>query len=232
MPQLVVTCTFALLVVLASSQYLSARDATPSDEPARQSYHDMIAAPRIDDVTVKNHVNKVVIALLLAMAPAQVPAAAFEAAAAETSVVEETVAAPVDEETATLGVPGHFVLQSENSAMASDLIGAMVYSRELEVVGEVTDVVISLDGQVDGVIIGVGGFLGLGEKRIAVKLQSLEVLPDLNGRVKVVISASREAVEQAPDFKSQSQQRFELEVEREMRELEEQRAAPPETEQQ
>lgn len=66
------------------------------------------------------------------------------------------------------GMPtGPFTVSAEN------LLGASVYSNELEVIGEVTDLVSYKDGQAPMVIVGVGGFLGLGEKPIEIDLDPL-----------------------------------------------------------
>lgn len=47
---------------------------------------------------------------------------------------------------------------------ASNLIGAKVITGGDEELGSVNDLVIDRDGQVVGVVIGVGGFLGMGKR--------------------------------------------------------------------
>jgi hypothetical protein len=56
------------------------------------------------------------------------------------------------------------VLQDKDSILGSSLIGSTVYTPANETVGDINDLIIGLDGKVQGVVIGVGGFLGLGEK--------------------------------------------------------------------
>lgn len=51
---------------------------------------------------------------------------------------------------------------------ASKLPGLAVYGPDTKKVGSISDVLISRDGRADYVVIGVGGFLGLGEKDVAV----------------------------------------------------------------
>jgi len=58
--------------------------------------------------------------------------------------------------------------------MASKLIGTTVVSTNNESIGDVNDVILGRDGQVMAVVVGVGGFLGIGEKNVAVSFQSLE----------------------------------------------------------
>jgi sporulation protein YlmC with PRC-barrel domain len=57
---------------------------------------------------------------------------------------------------------------------ASDFIGERVYGANDESIGEINDVLMDAKGQVAGVIIGVGGFLGLGEKDVALPMSALQ----------------------------------------------------------
>ncbi len=70
---------------------------------------------------------------------------------------------------------GNFIPQQQASQMlASKLIGTSVVSQDNESIGDVNDVLIDRGGQIQGVVIGVGGFLGIGEKSVAVKFDQLE----------------------------------------------------------
>ena len=73
-------------------------------------------------------------------------------------------------------VEGQIVLQDQNSILASTLIGSTVYTPADETVGDINDVIVGLDGKIQGEI-GVGGFLGLGEKDVAVQMDKLTVQP-------------------------------------------------------
>jgi len=73
------------------------------------------------------------------------------------------------------GMQGQFMTQMQpNQMMASKLIGTNVISANNESIGDVNDVILDRDGQVMAVVVGVGGFLGIGEKDVAVPLKSLE----------------------------------------------------------
>jgi sporulation protein YlmC with PRC-barrel domain len=61
-----------------------------------------------------------------------------------------------------------------NQMLASKLIGTTVVSASNESIGDVNDVVVDANGQVMAVVIGVGGFLGIGEKDVAVPYASLQ----------------------------------------------------------
>ncbi|MET0531460.1 MAG: PRC-barrel domain-containing protein [Microvirga sp.] len=64
-------------------------------------------------------------------------------------------------------------LQS-NQIMASKLIGTTVVSTNNESIGDVNDVVVDRNGQAVAVVIGIGGFLGIGEKDVAVPFTALQ----------------------------------------------------------
>ena len=59
----------------------------------------------------------------------------------------------------------------------SDLQGKAVYGSDGASIGDIKDVLVSQDGSVNAVIIGVGGFLGIGEKDVAVNIGALQLGP-------------------------------------------------------
>ena len=76
---------------------------------------------------------------------------------------------------------GNFIGQLQNQqVMASRLIGTTVVSTNNESIGDVNDVILDRQGQVAGVVIGVGGFLGIGEKDVAVPFRALEITASAN----------------------------------------------------
>jgi sporulation protein YlmC with PRC-barrel domain len=73
------------------------------------------------------------------------------------------------------GAQGQFMTQMRGQQMmASKLIGTTVVSTNNESIGDVNDVILDRNGQVMAVVVGVGGFLGIGEKDVAVPFASLE----------------------------------------------------------
>jgi sporulation protein YlmC with PRC-barrel domain len=65
---------------------------------------------------------------------------------------------------------------------AEDLVGTTVYGANDENIGEISDIVLTQDGKVDAVIIDVGGFLGVGEKPVAVGFDKLAFMADKDGK--------------------------------------------------
>src|SRR5690606_31898885 len=64
---------------------------------------------------------------------------------------------------------------------ADNLIGTTVYGANDESVGEIGDVVMSADNNVDAIIVDVGGFLGIGEKPVAIGMDKLKFMADSDG---------------------------------------------------
>ena len=55
---------------------------------------------------------------------------------------------------------------------SSKLIGLNVYNDQNEKLGDINEILLDKSGKVDGVVIGVGGFLGMGEHNIKVEMAS------------------------------------------------------------
>jgi sporulation protein YlmC with PRC-barrel domain len=64
---------------------------------------------------------------------------------------------------------------------AANLIGTNVYGADDAKVGEIGDVILTGDKKVDTIIVDVGGFLGIGEKKVAVGMENLKFMTDKNG---------------------------------------------------
>jgi sporulation protein YlmC with PRC-barrel domain len=61
---------------------------------------------------------------------------------------------------------------------ASKLVGVNVYNDQNEKLGDINDVLIDKSGKVDGIVIGVGGFLGMGEHDIKVDMSKLKFVDE------------------------------------------------------
>lgn len=70
-------------------------------------------------------------------------------------------------------VPGH------GAWRVSDLEGKSVYTVGGDSIGKISDVLISQDGSINAVIVGVGGFLGINQKDVAVDMSALQLGPGM-----------------------------------------------------
>ena len=100
---------------------------------------------------------------------------------AATAANNEPAAAGTDQ-TATAAIDKSSLTEMPMDKISTkDFIGTTVYGADDAKVGEIGDVVLSGDKKVDAVIVDVGGFLGMGEKEVAVGLEKLKVMSDKDG---------------------------------------------------
>lgn len=84
---------------------------------------------------------------------------------------------------------------------AEDLTGARVYGPGDEDVGEISELLMTDDGKLDRAVIDVGGFLGMGERSVAVTFDELQIVRMEDGsNLRVYIDSSQEALEQQPEY--------------------------------
>ena len=82
------------------------------------------------------------------------------------------------------------------SARASKLIGSRVYANDA-VVGQIEDILIDREhSAVTAAVISVGGFLGLGEKWIAIPINQITLADE----ARFTINMSKEELRNAPAF--------------------------------
>jgi len=93
--------------------------------------------------------------------------------------------------------------QSSSDWRASKLIGTNVYGPDNAKIGDVSEVLLDNSGSTHAVIIGVGGFLGVGQKDVAVPFNALTVTPTAAGDKieKIVVKYTKADLENAPAFK-------------------------------
>ncbi|UWQ96306.1 PRC-barrel domain-containing protein [Rhodobacteraceae bacterium M385] len=109
---------------------------------------------------------------------------------------------------------------AEMNLNASDVIGARVYVTENETgpfvvddgeqewddIGEINEIILTRDGDVQSVIVGVGGFLGIGERDVAVNMDQIQFVSDGEDSDDyfLVVNAAAADVEQAPEYERTS----------------------------
>lgn len=147
--------------------------------------------------------------------PAATPAPADQTAAAPAPVdaakpAEETAQAPAADEakpaeaqdaTNTAAVDKSTLKPLEVGAIkAEEFVGTTVYGADDANVGEIGDVILGADQKVDAVIMDVGGFLGMGEKPVAVGMDNLTFMTDENGKRYLYTAFTKEQLDAAPAY--------------------------------
>ena len=83
---------------------------------------------------------------------------------------------------------------------AKALLNESVKNAANETIGDINDLLIGGDGKVSAVIVGVGGFLGMGEKDVALPYDQLVFAKDVGDDLVVSTSATKESLETAPEY--------------------------------
>jgi sporulation protein YlmC with PRC-barrel domain len=83
---------------------------------------------------------------------------------------------------------------------AKELLDAAVVNSAHETVGDINDVLIDRDGKIAAVIVGVGGFLGMGEKDVALPYDQLTFAKDATSKLVVGTSTTKESLQVAPEY--------------------------------
>lgn len=127
---------------------------------------------------------------------------------AETPIVsnEANSAAPAEGENAlaSWGVDGNddgWSAADSDAMTAENLTGARVYDAEDNWVGEIDRLELAADGEIDEAIIDVGGFLGIGEKPVAVDFEQLDIRQASNGdTLRVYVDATKDSLQEMPEY--------------------------------
>jgi sporulation protein YlmC with PRC-barrel domain len=123
-------------------------------------------------------------ALLLALATATASAQAPKAAPTQGGPPAQTLTSiPSDSVTIT-----HWYKQN-------------VYDPADNKIGEIMDVLVDREGKVTTLIVGVGGFLGMGEKDVAVPFKAVQVTSKNNNKWYLVMNTTKDALKNAKGFK-------------------------------
>src|ERR1700745_568840 len=76
-----------------------------------------------------------------------------------------------------------------------------VYDPADNKIGEIMDVLVDRDGKVTALILGVGGFLGMGEKDVAVPFNAVQGTNKHNNKWYLVMNATKDTLKNSKGFK-------------------------------
>jgi hypothetical protein len=110
---------------------------------------------------------------------AQTTEPAVEAPDSGTAQTTDPALQTQDTASADMGGETFVTVPPTGAWRVADLVGKDVYGADNEDIGEINDVIVGQDGRVIAVIVGVGGFLGIGEKNVAVGMTALQFGPGM-----------------------------------------------------
>lgn len=89
------------------------------------------------------------------------------------------------------------VLKISTGYRASKVIGSSVVNEAGDTVGKVDEIIVGPDGKAPFVVLSVGGFLGMGDKLIALPYEQMKT----DGKKIVLPGATKDSLKALPEFK-------------------------------
>jgi sporulation protein YlmC with PRC-barrel domain len=103
---------------------------------------------------------------------------AASALLASVAFAQQSPSATTDSATTAAPVAASDTSSFKGNWRASKLVGLNVYNDSNESLGSINDLLTDKSGNIKGVVIGVGGFLGVGEHLVAVALDKVKFVDD------------------------------------------------------
>ncbi len=102
--------------------------------------------------------------------------------------------------TATMSPPTNMFYSERGEWRASKLMGVKVTNAANETIGDINEILIDKSGKVAAVVIGVGGFLGMGERHAAVAFSALQMTRDKDNNALIKVNITKEQLKSAPEW--------------------------------
>jgi sporulation protein YlmC with PRC-barrel domain len=83
---------------------------------------------------------------------------------------------------------------------ARDFMRSRVYNMNGERIGDVNDILVDESGRVTAIILGVGGFLGIGEKEVSMTPEQVKRMVHSDGEVYFTVNATKDQLTAAPEY--------------------------------
>ena len=125
-------------------------------------------------------------------------------AATDADAPADTTADATATTTADATADDSAMMNADGSLNASKLIGLNVQSPEDKKVGDIGEVVLGKDGNVEGVVVDVGGFLGIATHPVLLDWKDV-TLATQDGKDRAVVNLTKEKLEQMPAYEVSKQ---------------------------
>ena len=136
------------------------------------------------------------------MAATAVSALALTSALAQSTTAPPTTTPSVAVQSTTPAGHANFIArQAPDQWLASKFRGTDVIGANEEKIGDVSDILFTKDGKVLAYVVGVGGFLGIGSKDVAIDPASFQLVPGKDASdYKLRLSMSKDELKAAAKF--------------------------------
>jgi sporulation protein YlmC with PRC-barrel domain len=194
--------TVAMLALLCASGVAYAQESTPAAPapapvPEVQNKADCPPAGTVPEADLS--------------AECKAAGTAAQAPATSTDPVTTGTTTPAQDSTAATPAPapstdsatttvGSTQVNPADAVLASQFMGQAVYTAANENIGEINDLIMNKELDTIVAVVGVGGFLGIGEKDVAIPINDIKVIKDTDNALRLTITASKEQLEALPAF--------------------------------
>jgi sporulation protein YlmC with PRC-barrel domain len=102
----------------------------------------------------------------------------------------------------TAAAPLSFVdKQNDTEVLGTDFVGTPVMTKDGQQIGKISNLVFDQEGRIELAVIGVGGFLGIGEKEVAVPFDAVKS-ETVNNKNVFTVDATKDQLQAAPSFQT------------------------------
>jgi hypothetical protein len=101
--------------------------------------------------------------------------------------------------------PNFIPEQNQSEVLGTDFVGTHVVSKDKQPLGKIANLVFDQNGHIELAVVGVGGFLGIGEKEVAVPFDALKS-ETVNNKHVFSVDVTKEQLKAAPSFKTLNDQ--------------------------
>ena len=115
-------------------------------------------------------------------------------AGGQTAVVETPAA------TVVITAPEGYSILGFDTVTAEQLTGARVYDAEGHDVAEIADIVLGAENAVSGVVTDVGGFLGIGEHRVLLNPDQVQIYTNADGDTRAYVTLTKDELKALPAY--------------------------------
>ena len=91
--------------------------------------------------------------------------------------------------------------QTATDFRTSKLIGTNVYNNANENVGEIEELMVNSSGTITAAVVSVGGFLGMGERYVALPFKQLKIAREADRDPKVTTDATKDSLKGMAEYK-------------------------------
>lgn len=118
-----------------------------------------------------------------------------------------------DAGTSASGSATYLTEQAENQISVNDFMGQAIYTADNQSIGDINDLLVQNDGGVVAAVVGVGGFLGIGEKNVAIPFDKITITREggegqtsteqaADADIRLTTTETADSLRNAPEFRT------------------------------